>query len=211
VSNTVVLGDVWEFGIVCSTVDQYSINVRHYRVSATAGASVDDESAIGALSGFVEGPYKAMLSSQARFHGVFLQRLKPNKTARLINKLDAGPGEVDDELLPRQTAGVVKLRSGVAGRSKRGRVYLPFMAESFNSVAGQPTAAALTAMTNVAAALTTTRTVGAGGNTAVFIPVIFSRKNNTTEDIAGYAVRGRWGTQRRRSDLNRPDADPIQV
>lgn len=100
------------------------------------------------------------------------------------------------DALPHQTSLVVTFRTAYAGRSFRGRMYLPAPTESENA-----TGAVLdnTSATNLQAVFTTlVNTYGSGGSDPDWQLGIYSQKLAQFNPVTTSVVRTNWGTQRRR-------------
>jgi hypothetical protein len=113
-------------------------------------------------------------------------------------------------MLPPQLACVVTLRSSLAPPRIRGRTYLPPAVESVNQADGTPSAThrsnVLTACTNQ---YTGTLTVTVGAHTATLLGILWSKKLSSFYALDQLTVRTAWGTQRRRSGINRGDQSAI--
>lgn len=111
-------------------------------------------------------------------------------------------GTATGDLLPSQTAYVIRAFTGVIVRGKllKGRVFLAGATEGVNDVGGVPTAGPVSSLNSAFSGLLT------GGSTASF-PVIWSRPKGrfgvtalgTSDAVTGYSVRtDMWGSQRNR-------------
>ena len=101
----------------------------------------------------------------------------------------AGVGTSGD-IIP-AAAVVVSFRTALRGKSNRGRIYLPFVAEaalSSGTLVSTDVTAGQTAWTNFIAAM----------NTATTPPVVASYKNSTWVDVVTAIYESVAGTQRRR-------------
>lgn len=205
------VGDVLELAYVCQATPQFSVNVRHYKVASIGLLVATMEDAASFLSGVFGPLFAASLSANASFWGLKIVRIKPTRSQPFIFTDDRGVGTIAGDLLPRQTAAVIKLRTGAGGRSGRGRMFVPFPSEASNDADGTPLNGYRATVANLANALVATQDVAVGGRTASLEPVVFSRKANTSTLILDALVRTSWGTQRRRSEINRPDDDPLAV
>lgn len=116
--------------------------------------------------------------------------LDGTSATRVITHTDAGSNA--GEALPASVALVVTLRTGLRGRSNRGRVYTGPWNEGTNQPTGVPQAATAasvaTQWTNFLTAL-----VGSGVSL-----VVASYLNSTATDVTTCNVDTRWDTQRRR-------------
>lgn len=201
------VGDVYKMAVVCAFGVQRSVNVRHWRVTAVTGAGRSDSQIAIALSTVFAPLWKNLMNVNAAWTNLFVQKVRPLPAAipRLTNA-DAGAGLVAGDPLPPQTCGLIALQTALAGRSFRGRIYVPFPGEAHSGVDGMPVGAYLAALDNLAVALTTARVVASGGDSVSFQPVIYNAATGATTDIAEYRVRIVWATQRRRSFASKPDA-----
>jgi hypothetical protein len=113
--------------------------------------------------------------------------------------------------LPKQTAGLITLRSSVVGKKNRGRQYVPFPATASDQGAGVPTLLYLADLIPLGAALRNVTVVGDAGpaNTADFSPIIWKKGSPTHAFITSMVVRRAWATQRKRGDYGRLNASPI--
>jgi len=209
VATPLVLGDIIEVLFVCKADPQFSVNVRHYLVTAVGGTPATVNDVAQEAEGTVEAAFKVCLSSHASFWGVKATRIRPSRSQPEISFVSRGPGEADDDLLSRQVAGIIRWKTGLGGRQGRGRSYIPFATEAFNSDVGEPTGAYLTALQGLANVMDDDLVIAVAGRTATLKAGVFSRTSNTFNQITSFELRTHWGTQRRRSSINRPDLDPL--
>lgn len=204
------LNDIIRIRIATYTPSQAAINTMHYKVIAVAGTSSDTATAATTFDTALSTPYKNIMSDNARYRGLSVQRIFPGiVTVPDIVVASDGPGVVASDLLPGQVSGIGSWRTDLAGRKYRGRVYIPFPAESHNDVTGIPTAAYVTLLDTLLTALSVTRTVGGGGNTADLRCVLFHRSTNTSDQIVAQVARPRWATQKRRGNYGRTNPTPF--
>jgi hypothetical protein len=202
----VPIGSVLELKAYTRLQSQNGINVLHYRVSALIGPAISDQAIVSVLDGAAAPLYQAWLPATARYSGLRLQIIAPLPVqAAVIATADAGAGSVASDALPAQTALVVTKRTVLAGRRNRGRAYLPFWPESMNDANGQPTAAAIGLATDWATFFLNPINVAVGPSTVTLTPVLFRKLTLTTVDLFSAQVRVQWGTQRRRSQINKGD------
>lgn len=204
------VGDIYEARFFCRFADQTSVNVRHWRVSAQSGAIPTAAAIALRLSQLTEAEYKAVLSIQAEFRGVGVRQLVVvPKPAEALDGSEAGNGTSVGDALPGQVAGLISLRTNFAGRSGRGRVYIPFPTEAQNDVDGEPTLAYIGNAQNLAAVLAQSWTLVAGTDSTTFQPIVWNRKLAQYTIITSSIVRTKWATQRRRGDFGRPNVSPV--
>lgn len=204
------VGDMVEVTVVCKTGVQYAENVMHYQVDSLGIGVVTDLEGATYMSSQLAVPYKDILCTVDRFEGVKCQIIQPVRFDAQSYIGDADTGNVASDPLSPQTAGILSFRSGLASRSRRGRMYLPRATEDVNTAAGIPSGAYLTSMQTVANAwLGALVWTTPGGNTVNMKPVILSRKLGSAVPITSVLRRPYWGTMRKRSFAARPDIPPI--
>lgn len=196
----------------CRQAEQIAINIRHYRVETLVGAPTDQEYA-DAFSATVGPSYKSVLSTNASYFGMTLYQFTVGGWVPLANsRSGSGPGTAGVEALPRQAAGLITLRAAGAGRSQRGRAYVPFCPETFNDTGGVPTAAAIAAFDNLAfcfqGTLTIVGIVG-GGFTSDVNGEIYHRGAGGFDLINTFVSQPKWATQKRRGSYGKANSDPF--
>lgn len=204
------LNDVYEVRIICTLGIQTSINVRHYVCTVLNGLGPTDAQIASAMDTTFNVDFKSLLSVQATYRGVGVRRIKPLpvlvETSTIAN---LGVGTVLGDALPSQTCGVIKLGTAVAGKSYRGRIYVPFPSETDSGAQGDPNAGYLTNLGLLANTCLLQVTAGTAPNNAVFDPVIHSKKLGLDTFLSSSFARLSWGTQRKRGGFGRPNPPPF--
>lgn len=204
------VGDLYEARIVVTQGQQTSINVRHYEVTAKSGNGATDAQIASAIDTLIAGAYKALLDSVAFYRGVGVRRITPLPIGVEVSTLaSSGVGTATGDSLPGQVSGLITLRTAFGGRSRRGRVYIPFPAEGDNGTTGTPTVGYNTRLGTLAAQLITSITAGGGGNDNFLIPVVYSRKFNLKTPVTTASGPFKWATQRSRGTYGRVNAPPF--
>lgn len=204
------VGDILQVRIETTVGVQSSENIRHYRVSSVTAPEATHLQIAVALNTIINPLYKAILSSSATYRGVAVRRVSPLPlTSEAMDAFGSGTGSVTGDLLPKQTCGVITLRTALAGRRYRGRFYAAFPGEIDNTAASVPGATYLTNLAALAAALIAQRTVTNGAGNSVLDPVIFHRRVPGYDNITSQVTRAIWGTQRRRGDYGRPNPPTV--
>jgi len=202
--------DIYQVKLYCSLQNQLSINVLHYRCASITGDASNDAAFAARIDALFGPLYPSLLSIQARYRGAGVQRLYPQPpTVETFSTIQAADGLADEDPLPKQTCGVITKRTASAGRSYRGRAYIPFPAESANSADTTPSAGYLADLFALAAQMEDVVVVGAGLNVANMVPVIYHRIDGSTTDITDCETNDKWGTQRRRGDYGRQNPFPV--
>lgn len=206
------VGDIYEVRFFCedSGQRQASVNVRHYRIVSVAGSGVTNQVMADFLSSNLNGEYKAVLSASAQYRGCGVRRIKPLPAeTETFSSTGQGAGVGNGNSLPTQTCGIITLRTSLGGPRYRGRAYIPFPSEGDNNLNGLPEATYITGLNALGAKLVAGFTPGSGGNTVDMLPVIYSRKYGTSQDVISYVSRSKWGTQRSRGSYGAVNASPV--
>jgi hypothetical protein len=202
------VNDVCEWKWYGHSQGQYSINVRHYRVTAITGDSQSDGNLLSALVTKFAGAIRACMSEHSTHVAMSLQIIRNIRRPMVIDYTGAGVGTFAGESLPRQVAGLIKLTSEEATRHGRGRTYVPFPSEGANDVNGFPTGAYVDALHNLALLMDDSVSVG-DVDTITAYPVIYNRSTHGVTTITTATERQEWATQRRRSDIRGGDKPPL--
>lgn len=204
------VGDIIEAAYVCFGLGQNAINVVHWRLQSITGVGATMNEIASKLSTDWAGFIKPLISTALTYRGAKVRVVSPVPTAVTLTTSGNGAGTVAGDPLPAQVAYVLSLRSSLAPPRTRGRIYLPATGESSNDATTTPTAGYVTNVNLLAVDLQVNKTVvGAGGN-SVLMPVLFHRKPpQAFYQITASINRTSWGTQRRRSSINRGDVPAI--
>lgn len=196
------IGQIWQVKAYHHLTDQLGLNVFHYRVSAVAGTGSDADKLLVAVSQAIHVRIKDLMVVTAEFDGIRLQKVRPAPPAAdCFSTDDAGPGTVNGDAMPRQVSGLVSKRTAIAGRHGRGRYYVPFPSENDNDSSPIPTPGYVVRLALLATALATPLTIGAGGNTATLVPIVYDRATGIGVPVVSMTTASRWATQRRRGSF----------
>jgi len=147
------------------------------------------------------------------YFGGLMRRINGVKTQMIPSVIGQSVGDLAGDPLPSQVTAVISKRASSAPPRARGRFYCPSPTEGENNTTGDPSAAYLTLLEDVGDFLTFDLTLTDGAEEIVLEPVIarFSPPGTFFDAwrVDQYIVRSRWGTQRRRSEINRPDRVPF--
>lgn len=209
-ATTLALGDIIRVRVACYTSNQQGINVVHYRVSTSNGSGQTDAQVALALDTNLEVRYKAVISAQARYRGVSVQKIRPLPVAYpQVSTAFDGVGTVAGDMLATQVSGIVTAITNLAGPKYRGRVYIPFPGEGNSDADGIPTNAYVGNIDDIGDELFSPISVGVGPNDIVLTPVINHRATATYTDITGWIARQKWATQRRRGSYGKTNPTPF--
>jgi len=202
-------GDILEVKLYSKMAEQGAINRIYYRVGLPpVGATHTDQNAALALNTTFKPSFRALMSSDATWRGVSVQILsRDGFDAALHSSVDGGL--VLSPALPPQTSGLIALRTGRRGRSYRGRMYIPWPAETDNTDLGLPSADYVTRLQNLATVLASVQVIVAGGLNLSLEPVINSPlEAEFTTILTGHA-RDIWASMRSRSNFSARNTLPI--
>lgn len=201
-----VAGQIIELKTFCSHDGQQGINTYHFHISSVTGGNTTDALLAAALDLVAAPPYVAYLPVTAQYEGVRLQIINPLPLpVAQISVAETDPGVQNADPLPNVATILVKKFTAMAGPGGRGRVFLPFWPENLNSVAGEPTPAAITLADAVGTALLTAQVLVIGAVSVSLQPVLWDRANRDWTPVTNHLVRTRWYHQIRRSNSRRPD------
>jgi len=193
------VGDVLQAVFCCYTETQIGLNIRHYVVTAIAGSSAVEDDLATALDGVAAAAYKAWIGVPAKWRGVGVKKIWPIAGLTFADVSNDGDGTEVSELLAGQVSGCVTLRTDLAGRSRRGRIYPPFPGKAHLENDSTLSVGGLVALEAIATIMDAPATVGAGGNTATCTPIIYNPVTNSNRGtITSYRVNDKSATQRRR-------------
>jgi len=205
-----VTGHIWQAKVYCRATDQVAINVLHYQVTAQTGTLKLDTDLAARLDAILGPLYVALLCVESEYRGVGVQRINPiPPTTEVYANIQADTGAVAGDLLPRQSAGLISKRTGLAGRKYRGRVYVPFASEAGNDATGTPANAYLVSLLALSDALEVPVVVGTAPNETTLTPILWHRLSSTFDVITECSINDKWASQRRRGSYGRTNTSPI--
>jgi len=190
----------WTLGV------QRGLNVVHYLVGGTLGLVTQLSEIATALRTAVDTKALAIVPAAVEFAGVSAQLIDPLPvSARWSGGGPTGPGTFAGVPGPKQVTMVVTKQTEFAGRSERGRCYVPFPSKDAEDTDGTPTDAYLLKVQDLYDYIlgNLTFTVPSGG--ATLVPVIWHRESRTTTRLYAIRYNDKFGTQRRRGDYGRPN------
>jgi hypothetical protein len=204
------INDVYQVSVYCTIADQVAVNVQHWIAGANTGAGCSDAQIASGFDVLYAPLYASVITAAAQYYGVKVQKIFPLPVSiPVFSKLNTQPGILGPNCVSKQTSGIITLRTALAGRKFRGRMYVPFPSSSNVTVNGQPNAGYMTALTNLAASQVVVQNFGGGGNTTPFTRAIYHRATHTFDRVLLVEPRPLFATQRRRGDYGRPNALPF--
>jgi hypothetical protein len=205
---TIAAGTIVQAAYYCRVAGkQNCINVMHYRTETVINDPDTLENVAAALSTRASAAYRSLLEVVNSYDGLKLRIPGPAGTAALIARNGAGAGSaLGNGMAPTQLCVVASLRSATAPPRVRGRQYFGGFTKDDMDSSGDPSAALLTRVNSLldATALNPIPLI-LPNNTVNLVPVIYRRVSNLAHPITSRVVRTNFGTQRRRSEINRGD------
>jgi hypothetical protein len=204
------IGDVYRVRAVCVANAQNGINISHWRVVAFAGSGGSDGQLAAVAEGIFAPLYKGVLSANAVWYGIDVQKILPLPIALAVPRTTlTGAGTAGAPMMPGQVAGLLRYTTGIAGRSGRGRSYIPFMSQASADAQGKVVAGYTTLLNALLAAFLTNMNYGTGGNTSQVAPCLLNKRTGATTLVTAGTSSGQFWSQRRREYGRRPDLLPF--
>lgn len=200
-----ILNSRFRLRIVCFFQDQLGLNIKYGSIVGGSDLPVAEETVAEQLAIALAPLYGACLSASAQFIGVGLTKLD-GISAEVFDRNHELAGSITGDPLPRQVSGLITLRSGLAGRANRGRVYVPFPGESSNVATGfaVPAPSYRDSLADIGTYMIDPEVeVGADEGDAL---MRFELPN--AKGFSSFVVREGWATQRRRGFFGRRNLTP---
>lgn len=200
--------DTYEMRLIHRHVrSQNAVTVRHWRVSITQGIPPTMQEIANSIEAVVQPLLTACVAADWSYVGWKIRQVYPTPTQLIPQAHAAIAGGLVGESLPTQVAGVISMRSQSAPPRSRGRIFVPCPTE-VESGSGAPIASLQTKYAALADRLLQPVTVnGAQGGACTLSCGIWKRTAGVFfYPFTSRVVRANFGTQRRRSSINRSDA-----
>jgi len=203
--------DKYEIKTYCVSGDQVCINVRNWRTIHEDTGGAFPQEIVDIYSAQVALLHQNWMPVTARFIGCSLQfaNVLPPTIPPFTSSLGAGDGNRSGDLLPKQAAGLIRLKGSLAGRHGRGRLYIGFGTEVWNGPGGTVVGAGLVTLDALRLWYASQHNfVGATGATRLE-PCLRNRTDNSYTTVVDSIVDDRWATQKRRGDFGRVNPIPL--
>ncbi len=209
-------GDLLSARVWTSANAQAAVNTYNFLCISVTGGGVTDQdfsNAIDAPAALLYGP---LIPSVVTYDGVqvyFIRRSPMVLPNPVKTTSSAGPGTAGGNILPLQTAGILKYNTLVRGPAGRGRVYLPFIASSFLTTQGEPTTAYDVLVNSFASALLSPLVVTNGASSATLVWSLVRKEllpsPPSSQQILFAESAGKFGVMHKRGDYGRLNVSPI--
>ena len=211
------VGDILEITHVWRCDLQIAENTVHYRVSSVIGGGLNCSQIAANFANNAILVAAGLLPEQASYYGAKCRNLVAPQT-RSFHEIIITDGTVGSSVVPKQVSGVISIYTPLAGQKNRGRVYFPFLPTTFADPAGRLSAAGYTAWnTNKSNFIPLATDITAGPATVSLALVVRHGRGEIAFPVpAGTATTAdtlitqrSLGTQRRRGDYGRVNANPF--
>lgn len=205
----------------CYYLNQLAVNVINYRCTDTA-PSVQIQDLADAMSAEWAPLYKAFLTAGATYRGITVQAIIQGLAyVQTVSIVGQGSGFPNSIPLPRQTSGLISLKTDLAGRQFRGRLYIPFPYHDSTDTNAVPSATQHGCLVALADQIAQPTVYDTLGGIVTLAPVLFHslpkqplpplapRPIPDPTPITKALVPYKWATQRRRSDYGQTNTTPI--
>lgn len=206
-ATNIVDGDKCFVKIACQASDQIAFNDLAWGLTTLVGTPTYEELVADRMLALLP-LYQAIMPSQASFYGISIQRFDPTFT-QPFQAANSTPGTATGNLEPRQACGIISKVGSVPGKPGKGRIYVPFLADSVTSADGHLGAAGFTALNALGTSLFTVQDLlFFSGNGVRIVPLIVNNPLPTSNFISSFITRSKLGTQQRRGDYGKPNGLP---
>lgn len=204
--------EVYRLSIYATMQQQQSCNSIAFQIRNVVGGNLTDQDAVNLLNTALDPLFVAIISARATMDGYTLRRIyTPNVDSTPVTKfsLSGVAGAVAGDPLPKQVAGLISFYSEVAGRRGRGRMFLPFPAESQNDATSAPTAGYVADVDVIATYFSQSHTLTVGANT---VDVYFGNwiGGDNVNIYTTHRTHDLWASQRRRGSFGQTYPNPFQ-
>jgi len=203
------VGGLYRLRVYCQSGEQGAITTNYAVCTAITVQAATDQELAAYWDANVGAGFIPAMAVTAEYRGVSVRNLtRVPKTADVFNNAGAGVGTAGAVGLPTNTAGLIRLKTGLAGRGMISHAYIPFPSEDDNELAGVPDAAYRLVLGTISTDMSGTFTVPTAGGNTQFTPVIWHGDGSTTF-ITDFDVATKWSHQDRRAAFGRPNTSPI--
>jgi len=204
------VNDKYEIKNYCVSGDQIGINVRHFIVNTLSLGGLTDQEIADNFGSLAKSVYRPWMPVTARWLGVTVTNITtPPFPSPTISTTPGGDGTATGDALPTQNAGIIHLKSALGGRHGRGRVYVPFGAEVWNSSQGLVNTPGGILLDAIRALWGEALLLSVGLRATGLQPAIRNRTTNALTPITVSTFDTRWATQRRRGGFGRQNPVPF--
>lgn len=202
------VGDVYRINFVTRFTEQYGQNARSFVVNAI-DQQMTDIGLANALEAVFAPLYKAVLTATSEYAGLKMWKVGTPPGIPIIQISLSGAGTVLGNVSPPQVSVLASLRGQVGGRRGMGRIYFPFVPDSFVDQNSKLNPGNVLIYDALALAMTNEDDYTFGGATATLSWGHVLPGSATFDVWQTVRIREALATQRRRSFINHGDVSPL--
>ncbi len=217
-STQMATGDIMSARVWSTAGPQAAVNTYNFVVTSTTGAAQTDQQLADALDVFFAAFYLLILGNGANYNGTqiyFLKRGAPGVLPAPVKATaGAASGSGGADIVPKNTAGIMKYSTGGRGPGSRGRVFLPFIATAFMDPLGDPDTGLNTLINGFGTNLLLGVSIGTTPDTAQLKWCLVHRTLPPVVTISQVILlnaesANKFGQLHKRGDYGRPNVSPI--
>lgn len=205
-----VVGDIIRVRLTASINGQTAVWGTDQKVSAVAGAGITLPALANKIGTASDTFVPASLANTVLVGSPIVELVDPLTGVVTQSALGTSShpfGSGGATCAPTQAAAVVQKLTGLAGPSNRGRMFWPFLPTAFISTAGRINSTGRTDVKTAADTMFLTATYTVGADSVTLSPILLHRTAlggpASYEDLTGFFVSTKLGTQKRRGDYGR--------
>jgi hypothetical protein len=211
-SFPIPIGGIVRAVTYCTYPGQTSVNQHKWQLTnLTSGTSFSSNQFTLDYDAAMASRYVDLLSEQALYYGTQVYLMNPIGLPPRPDSINANQiaGNGTGAILPRQTSGLISLRTATLGKIGAGRTYVPFPYGDANETNGTPTVVYQGFLGTLGDFLKGNLLVVSGGVTATFRPCLYRGGVDVPRFIEEAIIPDAWATQRRRGDYGRLNKAPF--
>lgn len=210
-ANPIAAGDV----IQCKVVSEdptsgEAFNILNFACISVGGTPATDQDVSDKVDSQIFSAYKALIPSSCQYRGIIARNLIHSPLYPDVESVtNAGAGTGSGGIANTQATGMISTQTVFAGKQYRGRIYIPWIPQSFIGTSGHPAAGYLTALTTLAGLIVGVLTVSVAGRTATLSLCVYHRKFKLFTYVLTAVIRASFATQKRRGNYGKNRTPPI--
>lgn len=193
--------------VACYVNNQVGLNTFYFVLANAVGTNTLENFA-GALDSIIAASYKPVLANTASYYGSSVQRIFPAPTQPVFTVANTGVGTGGADLSPMQASALITRFTAVAGRTGRGRVYIPFLPTAAYTAVGGLQGSFVTLINVIGTALLAPNTITTSFADTIDTNPQIVRQHVTWTTVTSYLTRTKIATQKRRGQYGRANSLP---
>jgi hypothetical protein len=199
-SPQIAVGDYFWTSLRTESITHSCFQKFYWQCTVIIGTAPTYEQVIASMDDVQRPVVRPLMADVCQYSDSWIQRILPAPQTDIYSSAN---GTVfcteESEQLPNQVCGMITKRTGFAGRSFRGRCYVPFPGEAFNeNQRATPTAAYKTMLDDFASVFFEIRGYVIGAGSIQIEPQLYQPTLDNFVPIVDSVSRPYWTTQMRR-------------